>query len=181
MADSKAKGKPSSVNNKSKMPELIKSFVGQLAMGLGVVIPAARTLLYIRALSDLTESQLAHGFEKALQYFKPEFGKTFPLPAEIREWAYEWRPQTIDPSRAILDRGAKPAGWEQLEPGELEQWQQEARERADKIAADIETLSKSDQLGPPTTRGDDSPAEAERRRIAQLEAFWKRNKQAGEV
>ena len=115
----KPKGNSSSASNRSKTSESIKYFMSQLAMALGVVIPAERSMLYIHALSDLTEKQLAFGFERALQLFRPEYGKTFPAPAEIRDWAYQWKPEVND-SRAILDRGEKPSDWEPLKPGEFE-------------------------------------------------------------
>jgi len=175
--NSKPKANNSSGDNKKKISDSIRYFVGQLAMALGQVIPAERILLYIRALSDLTESQLAHGFEKALKFFKPEFGRVFPTPAEIREWAYEWRPPVVDPSRAILDRGDKPPGWEQLQPGELDKM----RARAKQVVERVERTAQAEVNGPATTRETVPADELERRRIAQLEAFWKHNKQAGEV
>lgn len=104
----KAGANPSSENRKTS---LIGHYVAQLAMAMGQVIPAERVLLYVRALSDLTEPQLAFGFECALKYFKQEFGRMFPMPADIREWALRWQPEAITDSRRILDRGDKPADW----------------------------------------------------------------------
>lgn len=138
---SKPGAKPSSASNAKRVSDSIKSYVDQLAMALGQVIPAERTLLYIRALSDLSEAQLAHGFEIALKHFKPEFGRVFPIPGEIREWALQWRPEPIRDTRRILDRGDKPPGWEPLKPGEV-----------DELLRQVRQVATSNQNGPATTR-----------------------------
>jgi hypothetical protein len=137
------------------------------------MIPPERIILYARALSDLSEKQLAHGFEKALKYFKPEFGKSFPTPAEIRAWAYEYRPvDVIQDSRHILDRGDKPPDWEPLEPGELEAMKQ----RAQTIERKVQEAAKPMEM----PKGPDAE-EWERRRQAQLRAFREKNREAGEA
>lgn len=71
--------------------------------------------MYIRALDDLTEKRLAFGFEQALKLWKPEYGKTFPTPGEIREYADGYQP--VDPiaeTRKYLNRADKPPDWEEL-------------------------------------------------------------------
>lgn len=119
--NSKPKAKPLSASKKKPVSELVTHYVDQLAMALGQMIPTERTLLYVRALSDLTEQQLAHGFDKALKLFKPEFGKTFPAPAEIREWGFQWRSAEHAETRLLLDRGDKPPDWEPLDEGEFQE------------------------------------------------------------
>ena len=92
-------------------------YLNQLALVMGQEIQPDRVALYLTALAGLNENQIKHGFDFALRNFKPEFGKTFPYPAEIREWAEQWRPgehttttrrfqsvSEIDPERC-------PKGW----------------------------------------------------------------------
>lgn len=127
------------------------------------MIPGQRTALYVKALSDLTEKQLAFGFEQALKLFKPEFGKTFPLPAEIREWGFEWRPPEIQDSLHILDRGDKPPDWEQLKPGELEAMKAASKTRQEEVREQVKAwAAKTAMTG--YTPSDDSEFEAMRKR-----------------
>lgn len=174
-ATSNPKAKASSENKKKPVSELVNSYVAQLAMALGVLIPTERSLLYIRALSDLTERQLAHGFEKALKYFKPDFGKTFPYPGELREWACEWRPATEN-TRLLLDRGDKPADWQPLTPGEIETMRREAAAKAETIQEQIRTAARDRSM--PSGQ---SAAEFERIRQKQLREFREKNGLAGEA
>lgn len=170
----KPEGKPSSANRKKLASELVTHYVEQLAMVLGQLIPPERIILYARALSDLTEKQLEHGFEKALKYFKPEYGKTFPAPAEIREWAYQWRAEAISDSQRILDRGDKPPDWEPLKAGELD----EMRQRSRKVEREIEIAAKEIVMPKPDPMTD---VEFDRRRRMQLEEFRQKNKLTGEA
>ena len=96
-----------SVSKKNQASESVSYYVDQLAMALGQVIEPERELLYVKALEDLTANQLAFGFSQTLRLWKPEFGRTFPAPAEIREWAQQWRPQEAK-VKALLDRPDKP-------------------------------------------------------------------------
>ncbi len=72
-----------------------------------------RVAIYIAALSDLSAAQLDHAFKHALKYFKPEFGVMFPVPAELRLWAQDYKPE---PQFVELPRweSAKPPGWRPL-------------------------------------------------------------------
>lgn len=171
MPDKKAKANASSGNSTKPGNERVTYYVEQLAMALGLAIPTERILLYVGALSDLTEKQLAFGFGKALRHFKPEYGRTFPSPAEIREWAYEWRP-VIDESKAILDRGDKPPDWEALSPEEIEAM----RKRAGIIEHQVQAIVP-DHAMPESLTSD----EWERRKQQQLEAFRRKNKLGGEA
>jgi len=116
-----------------KKRNLIVHYVAQLAMALGQTIPAERALLYVRALSDLTDKQLEHGFECALKYFRQEFGKVFPMPGDLREWALQWHPEPITDSSRILDRGDKPEDWEPMSKDEAREFIRKIRE-ASKLA-----------------------------------------------
>lgn len=133
---SRQRASSSSGGSERKISDSIRFFVGQLATALGQVIPAERVLLYIHALSDLTEKQLAHGFDQALKRFSAEFGKTFPLPADIREWAFEYR--AVDPiaeTRRLLARDDKPPDWEELgrhsgvTPEQTARWLEEGKQK----------------------------------------------------
>jgi hypothetical protein len=73
---------------------------------MGQEIPAARMLLYTRALSDLSESQLAHGFARALKEFLPGYGVNFPMTGTLREWCFSWQPP--DETQKLLKRAEKP-------------------------------------------------------------------------
>lgn len=85
-------------------------FVDQLAMALGRKIPKERAVHYLQTLSDLTESQIEHGFTTARNKFVPGYGIDFPSPGQIREWCLEWKPD-LD-ARRILPAETKPEGWE---------------------------------------------------------------------
>ncbi len=92
-------------------------------------------------------AQIEHAFKFALQYFKPEFGVMFPVPAEIRQWAQEYNPEAERNSREILSRGAKPEGWEPVDPAEVQRWTDTALSNLDRtksmeIVADKIELQK---------------------------------------
>ena len=124
-------------------------------MTLGQVIPAERIAMYALALADLTEKQLAHGFDQALKLFVPQFGQTFPAPAQLREWAFQARQDAaIVDTRRILDRGDKPPDWEPLKPGEADQILREARERATQFRGKLLEAVNSGN-GPRTTRSEE--------------------------
>lgn len=176
---SNPKAKPSSASKKNPAIESVSYYVDQLAMALGQVIPPERTVLYVRALSDLTEQQLAYGFEQALKLFAPQFGQTFPSPAQIREWGFQWRPQAITDSSHILDRGDKPHDWGPLKPGELEEMRREARKRAEELQAQIESAVKHENTMPKAS--DVDQAEWDRRRQKQIDDFRRKNAGAGEA
>src|SRR5439155_4357533 len=72
-------------------------------------------VLYAEALADLTTDEVQHGFRQALRLFKPEYGKTFPTPAELREWAEEAISPDENRKAALesdeIDPEKCPAGW----------------------------------------------------------------------
>lgn len=90
-------------------------------MALGQKIPNDLKSLFCVALADLTERQLRLGFNDALKFWKPEFGKRLPAPAEIREYAERY--ESVDPiaetRRKYLELEAKPANWEPVTEQEL--------------------------------------------------------------
>jgi hypothetical protein len=100
---------------------LIGSCLGQIGTALSQKVPNDLKALFCVALADLTEGQLKFGFEQALKFWKPEYGKKFPAPAEIREYAEQYVP--VDPiaetRRLYLERQVKPEGWEPVTEEEL--------------------------------------------------------------
>lgn len=72
--------------------------------------------MFCAALADLSEKRLQFGFGQVLKFWKPEFGKKFPAPAEIRDFAMQY--VAVDPiaetRRIYLDRAEKPADWEPI-------------------------------------------------------------------
>ncbi len=157
--------KNSSGSKKNRDSSRVTHFVEHLAMGLGQVIPAQRMLLYGRVLGDLTDMQLLHGFDHALKYFKPEYGRNFPFPAELREWALQYRPEPITDTRRILDRGDKPPGWEPLDDDD--------RSRIASLQKAITVAAKQNTIEPTL-----SADEFERRRQEQIDRFRRKNKLA---
>lgn len=123
--NSKARLKVSSEKIVRKSSDSVAHYMGQLGIALGQAVTAERIGLYCRALSDLTDYQIAQGFEKALKFFKPEFGKAFPAPAEIREYALQFQQEHT--SRVLLERGDKPPGWEPVSPEELRAFVEEVK------------------------------------------------------
>jgi hypothetical protein len=99
---------PSRKSNGSKTQAALSAshYCEQLAIVMGQEIPKERLLLYVNALSDLTEDQLKHGFDIALRDFHPGYGINFPYPAQLRRWCQEI--PAVDLSRAILERADKP-------------------------------------------------------------------------
>jgi hypothetical protein len=122
MAGKKPKANSLSADNAKRAKNFVSYFLDQLALGLGQVVPAERLALYIHELSDLSEKQIAFGFAYALRHFKGEWGKPFPYPADLREWCERWRPEAVNDSRRILDRGDKPPDWEPMTAEEARDW-----------------------------------------------------------
>ncbi len=85
------------------------------------------------ALSDLSEKRIEFGFGEALKFWKPEFGKRFPVPAEIRDYAMQYQP--VDPiaetRRLYLERGAKPADWEPVTEEDLAEFRAQLKAAAE--------------------------------------------------
>ncbi len=89
--------------------------------------------LFCVALGDLTEGQIRFGFAEALKFWKPEYGKKFPAPAEIREYAERYVP--VDPiaetRRLYLERENKPEGWEPATEEELAEFREQLKKAAE--------------------------------------------------
>lgn len=118
----------------------VEHYLAQLATALDVSLTVERIAIYIMALSDLSAEHLAHGFRHALKYFKPEFGVMFPVPAELRMWALEYKPEAERNSREIQQRGVKPDGWIPITKELVDEMWRQAKLKAEKdnpmIAAD---------------------------------------------
>jgi hypothetical protein len=140
----KQRPKRSSEDRLNPVTELVSYFVDQLALAFGQLVPPQRSVLYCHALADLSEKQLIFGFEKILKFWKPEFGKTFPSPAEIREWAVQWRPE-IAGNQKLLERGEKPPDWEPLSAEEIERLEREAGLRPVPILPNSSALPRPNQ------------------------------------
>ncbi len=111
----------------------VTHFVEQLATGLGTTVSKDQGRAFVLALSDLSEARIAFGFGEALKFWKPEFGKRFPAPAEIREYAMQYQP--VDPiaetRRLYLERGAKPADWEPVTEEDLAEFRAQLKAAAE--------------------------------------------------
>lgn len=99
-----------------KTEKLLSILLTQLATVLQVELSPERVSLYSHALKDLTRGQLQYGVDQALKLFTPEYGRTFPSPAEIREWAESYRPEEPISTRkfqsvADMDPDRCPKGW----------------------------------------------------------------------
>ena len=97
----------------SKRDKLISTLIAEMQLAKGLEMEPNRIAIYIRELSDLTEYQIRHAFKIAMRD-----AKYIPQIAELREWAMQGRP-LVDESRAILQRGDKPPGWEPLTATEI--------------------------------------------------------------
>lgn len=146
-------------------------YVDQLAMGLGTEVPPERTVIFVHALAGLNESQLAHGFAEAVKHFKPQFGRTFPAPAEILEWAEQWRPEEAS-SRRLLDRGDKPPDWPE-DPAERQGVIDEGRDELDRLRSQVGELARQKSVPRPYLPS--SEHDFEQRRQKQLREFRERN------
>lgn len=104
----------------------------QLAVGLGTTVSKEQGRMFVLALSDLSEKRIEFGFGEALKHWKPEFGKKFPVPAEIREYAEQY--VHVDPiaetRRLYLEREAKPADWEPVTEEELTEFHRQLKAAA---------------------------------------------------
>jgi len=138
---------------------------------LGQTIAAERVVLYCRALADIQEPQLLFAFEQALRHL----GEFLPSVQALRGFAESWRPpESAMDCRHILDRGDKPPDWEPLKPGELEEMRA-AKKRVEIVKTKIEESVQQHEM--PKL----SAEEFEERRRRQLEAFRRKNVDAGEV
>jgi len=112
----------------------LNEFLAQLQIALGVKLSEERIAIYLQRLAGLNEFRIQYAFKKAVDHFKPEFGRTFPSVAELREWAYQWTPD-IDSTRKILGRGSKPPDWVPLD-----QLSKELRERIAKAGGGFKDM-----------------------------------------
>lgn len=160
------KHKESKDETKKTHEEHLLSCVLALSKGMGQELPLDRQVMYTEALSDLSEKQINFGFDLALKTFKPEFGKTFPYPAEIREWCERFiAADPIAETRKYLSRGDKPTDWEAIGSRSgfssqeiadlLEGGKQKMRERIARLEADPQWRAMSARLGGfPSIAGD---------------------------
>lgn len=94
--------------------ESLNEFMAQLQIALGVKLSEERLAIYLQRLGALSEQRMQYAFEKAADTFRPEYGRTFPSIAELRQWAGEWHPDT-ETTKEILTRDDKPPDWIPLE------------------------------------------------------------------
>jgi hypothetical protein len=157
------KPRDSSGDRKKTYNELLAEYVSQLAMAMGQELPVERVTLYLKALHGLSETQLRHGFTIALERFKPDFGKTFPYPAEIREWGESWRPaeptaqdlaaryEAEDERKAIQTEAGPIPVPRGVSASEIAQWLEEGkrkqREHIAKLHADPQWQREAERLG----------------------------------
>jgi hypothetical protein len=67
--------------------------------------------LYADAMDDLSELQIRHAFKRAVKSWRPNYGRTFPAPAELREYAEEIA-ETVAPAEVTdIDPENLPKGW----------------------------------------------------------------------
>ncbi len=125
--------------------ESLTHYVLQLATIMGQELTTERLSLYVAALDSLSDKQVEFGFKKAIDLFKPEFGKVFPYPAEIRELAEQYQPVEIAiETQKLLDRPDKPTDWVRMgarigvTKDEIAQWLQAGKNRALAHFAELE-------------------------------------------
>ena len=111
---------------------LINNYLAHIGTALSQKPTSDMKGLFCVALADLTEGQIKFGFEQALKFWKPEYGKKFPAPAEIREYAERYVP--VDPiaetRRLYLERQSKPEGWEPATEEELAEFRTQLAQAA---------------------------------------------------
>jgi hypothetical protein len=111
---------------------LINNCLAQIGTALNQTVTKDLKEVFCVGLADLTESQLKFGFGEALKFWKPEYGKKFPVPAEIREYAEQY--VHVDPiaetRRLYLEREAKPADWEPVTEEELTEFHRQLKAAA---------------------------------------------------
>src|SRR5947207_151195 len=90
--EERAKNKPKSDEQKKQWHDILSVWLARLAVALRQDMSEERIAVYAMALADLTIEQLERGFTYALKFYRQEFGRTFPVPAEIRDWGTQtWR------------------------------------------------------------------------------------------
>lgn len=103
---------------KSSVRKLLGDLLPNLSLTLSANLDSDRVLAYVNALDDLSEMQINHAFKRAVKSWKPAFGRTFPSPAELREYAEELDSQPSHDHRISLEIDPEnlPKGWS------MEQW-----------------------------------------------------------
>lgn len=67
--------------------DLIVKLITLLETALNVTSDPRRGVVYAEAMEDLSEVQIRHAFKRAVKEWHPEYGRVFPSPAELREYA----------------------------------------------------------------------------------------------
>jgi hypothetical protein len=111
--------------------ELIAKLIGLLETAVSVESDAARPVVYSEALGDLSELQIKHAFKRAVTSWRPEYGRTFPSPAELREYAEELDgpPKPPPVFQQECDPERLPKGWSMQEWKAAQLTLQKARQK----------------------------------------------------
>lgn len=128
---------------------LISDYLSQLATAANLVLTDERRVLYCRALEDLTEVQLRHGFQLALKHL----GAFLPTVEQIRIWSESWRPpdeqrDVRELTKQHLIAAGRKAG---ISSEEIRQWMDAGKEAQNehiaKLEADPEWQALRQHLG----------------------------------
>lgn len=109
-----------------------------MGLAFGVKLEEERIAAFIEALQDLSELQIKHAFKRAVKSWQPAYGRTFPSPAELREYAEEISgdPQPLANSAAYIDPEKLPKGWSEQEWKRAKLTLQVSRANADRPTDD---------------------------------------------
>lgn len=105
--------------------------------------------LFEEALSDMSEVQVTHAFRRAVKSWKPAFGRTFPSPAELREYAEELDPPRApqvhehQPTTTDFLRNARRSG---VTPEEIQAWLEEGKAKQRELIRRIQAGEKTDYV-----------------------------------
>lgn len=128
------------------MRDLLEKCVPDLSLALAANLDEDRALAYVNALDDLSETQINHAFRRAVKSWKPAFGRTFPSPAELREYAEELDPPRApevhehQPTTTDFLRNARKAGVTQEE---IQAWLEEGKAKQRELIRRIQAGEKS--------------------------------------
>ena len=134
---------------KSEKQKLIALLISQLCKGLPVKPASETALFYLKALDDLSEKQLRHGFEQASRHL----GKFLPAISELREWSESWRPPEVETPQKPLEPAhlAEAAHRSKVTKEEIVLWledgKQKQREHIAKLAADPKWQAEYEKFG----------------------------------
>src|SRR5262245_53010146 len=107
----KPEAKASNDASTPRTPSLLANYLQQLQSALGQILPEERQKIYLRALADLSEDQLADAFRHAILHCK-----FIPTIAELRDYTLDaaivkHQKHTQTQTRALLGRTEKPDDW----------------------------------------------------------------------